>query len=204
ASVAAFDPETPFVSWNRDGVGQSIQCQFVSGDFFDVCGLKMILGRAFNSDEDRQPGAAPLVVVSYTFWKNYLASDPQIVGRTLIVNGVSLTVVGVAPSGFFGLIAGLAPDLWAPFMMASSVVHDSAWHTRKASFSLFGVGRLKPRTTPAQAEAELTVLTREFEDPPRQNDFAAAVFPSTMVPVPFRGFVGGFTAIFMAAVFLVL
>src|SRR5436190_16642798 len=204
ASLAAFDPETPFVSWNRDGVGQSIQCQFVSGDFFDVCGVKMILGRSFNSEEDLQPGAAPVVVVSYTFWKNYFASDSQIVGRRMIVNGISLSVVGVAPSGFTGLIAGLAPDLWAPFMIAFSVLHDSAWHTRTTAWSLFGVGRLKPGTASAKAEVELTVLAREFEDPPRQNDFAAAVFPSTMVPVPFRGFVGGFTAIFMAAVFLVL
>ena len=81
ATLAAFDPETPFVSWNRDGIGQSIQCQFVSGNFFDVCGIGTTLGRLFGPQEDRQPGADPVAVVSHTFWKNSLGSDPQIVGR---------------------------------------------------------------------------------------------------------------------------
>jgi hypothetical protein len=82
-SLAAFDPETPFVSWNRDGIGQSIQCQFVSGDFFHACGVKTTLGRAFTSEEDRQMGVAPVAVISHAFWKNHLGSDPAIVGRTL-------------------------------------------------------------------------------------------------------------------------
>ncbi len=82
-ALAAFDPETPFVSWNRDGVGQSVQCQFVSGDFFSVCRVPMALGRAFRLEEDRQPGRDPVAVVSYAFWKNSLGSDPQIVGLHL-------------------------------------------------------------------------------------------------------------------------
>src|SRR2546421_5820967 len=128
-SLAAFDPETPFVSWNRDGVGQSIQCQFVSGDFFSVCGVKTLVGRAFDPKEDRQPGVDSVAVVSHAFWKNRLDSDPQIVGRALTVNGVNLTIIGVAPAGFTGLLAGLSPDLWSPFMMASTVLHDPEWHT---------------------------------------------------------------------------
>jgi MacB-like periplasmic core domain len=68
-SLAAFDPETPFVSWSRDGIGQSVQCQFVAGDFFQVAGVKMTLGRVFSGDEDRLPGAAPLAVISHAFWK---------------------------------------------------------------------------------------------------------------------------------------
>ena len=206
-ALAAFDPETPFMSWNRAGVGQSIQCQFVSGDFFDVCGVKTSLGRAFSSGEDRQPGSDPVVVVSHRFWKNSLGSDPQAVGRMLTVNGGSLTVVGVAPEGFTGLIAGLAPDLWSPFMMASTVLHDPEWHTRTGAFSLFGLGRLSPGVSAAQAEAELTVLTHQLDalDAEHHNrGYAAAVFPCTMIPTPFRGFVGAFTAVLMGAVFMVL
>src|SRR5439155_2512787 len=93
-SLAAFDPETPFVSWNQNGIGQSIQCQFVSGNFFSVCGMNTILGRSFTVEEDRQPGAAPVAMVSHAFWKNHLGSDPQIVGRTLSINGITLTVKG--------------------------------------------------------------------------------------------------------------
>ena len=205
-SLAAFDPETPFVSWNQNGVGQSLQCQFVSGDFFSVCGVQPVLGRAFDSKEDRQPGVDPLVVVSHRFWKDRLAGDPQVIGRTLTVNGVSLTVIGVAPAGFTGLLAAMSPDLWAPFMTASSILHDPEWHTRTGSFSLFGVGRLKPGVNAAQAEAELTVLTGQIEesDPMHNRGFGAALFPTTMIHAPFRGFVGAFTAVLMGAVFMVL
>jgi predicted permease len=103
-------------------------------------------------------------------------------------------------------MAGLSPDLWAPFMMVSTVLHDSDWHTRTASFSLFGVGRLRQQISPKHAEAELTALTRQLEqlDPKNNQNFVAAVFPSTMIPTPFRGFVTAFTAILMGAVFLVL
>lgn len=206
-ALAAFNPETPFVSWNREGMGQSIQCQFVSGDFFSVCGVKTLLGRAFTSGEDRQPGSYPVAVVSHRFWKDSLGSDPGIVGRALTVNGVSLTVVGVAPDRFTGLIAGLSPDLWSPFMMASTVMHDPEWHTRAAAFSLFGLGRLRPGVSATQAEAELTVLSRQFDQLDAEHPnrgFAAALFPCTMIPTPFRGFVGAFTAVLMGAVFMVL
>ena len=115
-------------------------------------------------------------------------------------------MVGVAPAEFRGLLATLSPDLWAPFMMASSVLHDPEWHTRTGAFSHFGVGRLKPGVSVVQAQTELTALTRQLEetDPIHHRDFAAAIFPSTMVPTPFRGFVKGFTGVLMAAVFMVL
>jgi predicted permease len=205
-SLAAFDPESPFVSWSQNGIGRSIQCQFVSGDFFDVCRVRMALGQSFRVTDDREPGAAPVAVVSHAFWKNSLGGDPGVVGRILTVNGVSLTILGIAPEGFTGLLAGLSPDVWAPFMMASMVLHDPEWHTRTAAFSLFGVGRLKPQVSAKQAQGELTALTRQLEqiDPNNNRDYAAAVFPSTMIPTPFRGFVAAFTAILMGAVFMVL
>ncbi|HTH50066.1 MAG TPA: ABC transporter permease [Candidatus Limnocylindria bacterium] len=204
-SLAAFDPETPFVSWNRDGVGQSIQCQFVSGNYFTVCGLSASLGGAFSPEEDRQPGADPVVIVSHAFWKNTLGRDPRVVGRILSVNGVSLTVIGVAPEGFTGLMTGLSPDLWAPYMMAPVVLHDPEWHTRTGAFSHFGIGRLKPGVSTARAEAELGGLLQQQEAAaPHPRGFSAAVFPATMVPAPFRGMVGAFTAVFMAAVLMVL
>src|SRR5262249_44601252 len=112
ASFAAFDPETPFVSWNHDGVGESIQCQFVSGNYFDVGQVGTAAGRAFHQDEDLTPGAHPVAMISYAFWQNTLGGAPQAVGRQIEVNGVSLTIVGVAPAGFTGLLAGLVPEMW--------------------------------------------------------------------------------------------
>ena len=205
-TLAAFDPETPFVSWSRDGIGQSVQCQFVSGNFFDTCGIRATLGRCFGPQEDRQPGADPVAVVSHSFWKNSLGGDSQIVGRVLTINGIVLTIVGVAPEGFTGLLAGLSPDLWAPYLMAPVVLHDPEWHTRTGAFSHFGVGRLNPGVSAPQAEAELTGLIRRLEEiEPRHNkDFAAAVFPSTMTPSPFRGNVWAIASVLMGAVSMVL
>jgi hypothetical protein len=127
-------------------------------------------------------------------------SDPRIIGRTLTINGVSLTVVGVAPAGFTGLLAGLSPDLWAPYMMAPVVLHDPEWHTRTGAYSHFGVGRLKPGVNAAQAEAELTILIRRLEEtePSHNQDFVAAVLPSTMVPAVSR-LCGAFTGVLMVA-----
>ena len=205
-SLAAFDPETPFVSWSRDGVGQSIQCQFVSGNFFDVCGVKAVLGRTFGSQEDRQLGADPVVMVSHAFWQNTLGADPQVIGRPLTINGVSLTVVGVASAGFTGLVAGLSPDLWAPYMIAPLVLHDPENLMREGAYSHFGVGRPKPNVSAAQAEAELTSLlqAREETKPKPNRDLATAVLPSTLVPSPFRSTVWTFTSVLMGAVLMVL
>lgn len=206
ARFGAFDPETPFVSWNRDGLGQPAQCQFVSGNFFDLCGIKMALGRTFSPEEDQTPGTQPVTVVSNAFWRAQLRADPQVIARDLTINGVNLTVIRVAPSGFIGTMAGLAPDLWAPFAMAPSVLHVADWLTRTGSFSLIALGRLKSGITAAQAAAELNVLTRRFEeiDPQHYKDVKAALLPTTMVPAPFRGFVAAFTGILMGAVLLVL
>ena len=129
AGLAAFDPETPFVSWNRNGIGQSVQCQFVSGNFFTSAESEpprdaLSAHRRIVSRSPSSRGGQPRVLEGSTWAAIRRSSgDPQI-------NGVSLTVMGVAPPGFTGLLAGLSPDLWAPYLMAPVVLHDPEWHTR--------------------------------------------------------------------------
>ncbi len=207
AAIAAFDGEPTLTSWNRNGIGESVQSLFVSANFFDVCGIRPALGRFFIPLEDQTPGTYPVVVVSHGFWRNRLGADPQIVGRELTINGVTLTVIGVAPTSFTGVMAAVNPDLWVPFMMAPSVLHDAGWLTRADSHSVIGLGRLKAGVSVSQASAELTVLTRRFDaevpgDYVRGDD--AVLIPALLVPGPLRGYVRTFTAIFMGAVFLVL
>jgi hypothetical protein len=195
--AGCFRFEPIVVAWNRNGVGQAIQWQFVSGNFFGVCGVNMELGRSFSVEEDRQPGAAPVAVISHAFWKNSLGSDRDVLGRTMTVNGIHLSIVGVAPAKFTGLRAGMSPDLWVPFM------NDPEWSTRTDAFQLIGLGRLQPGLNPAQAEAELSVLTRQLEqiDPKRHKDIAASVVPTTMLTDPFRGIVWSFMAVLLGAVY---
>jgi predicted permease len=123
-----------------------------------------------------------------------------------MINGTSLTVIGVAPKEFRGLVAGISPDLWVPFMMAPSVLRDADWLTRIDSHSVAGLGRLKPGVEMAQGTAELTLLTRRFEEEIHGPDLqdGAILTPSLMVPVLLRGFVRAFTGTLMGAVFLVL
>jgi len=207
AAIAGSDVEPKLTSWSHHGIGESVQSLMVSGNYFDVCGIRPALGRFFIPDEDRTPGSHPVVVVSHNFWRDRLEADPQAVGRAVTINGVALTVIGVAPESFTGVMAGVSPDLWVPFMMAPAVLHDEGWLTGTHSHSVFGLGRLKPGVTATQASAELSVLTRQFEEE-TAGDFvrgdAAALIPSFLVPLPLRGYVRGFTGMFMGAVLLVL
>ncbi len=207
AAIAGSDVEPTLSSWNHQGVGESVQSLMVSGNFFDVCGIRPALGRFFLPEEDQTPGTHPVVVVSHGFWRNRMEADPQAVGRTLTLNGIALTVIGVAPEGFTGVMAGVAPDLWVPFMMAPSVLHHAEWLTRADSHSVIGLGRLKPGVTAAQATAELSVLTRRFEEE-TPGDFVrgegAVLIPSLLVPLPLRSYIRTFTGMLMGAVVLVL
>jgi predicted permease len=123
-----------------------------------------------------------------------------------MLNGVALTVIGVANEDFTGTVAGIAPDLWVPFMMVPEVSHEPTWLTRTDSHSVVGLGRLKPGKTEAQAGAELTALTHRYQEDVlgKTPEDGAVLTPSLMVPVPLRGYVKAFTAILMGAVSLVL
>lgn len=188
--LAAYNAEPLLTSWNHQGLGESVQSLFVSGNFFQACGIRPALGRFYLPEEDQTPGTHPVVVVSHAFWQNRLGSDPHAIGRALTLNGVVLTVVGVAPDDFAGVTAGIAPDLWIPFMMAPAVLHHPEWLTRTDSHSVIGLARLNPGVAPEQAAAELSVLTRRFDDSlPGEVDreSAAILLPTLLVPLPLRG-----------------
>ena len=87
---------------------------FVSGSYFSVLGLQPALGRLFGTEDDRVDGQAESVVLSYTYWQRELASDRGVLGRKLTVNGVPLTIVGVAPQGFHGTTVGARASVFVP------------------------------------------------------------------------------------------
>src|SRR4030095_10386996 len=94
-----------------------VRAELVSGNYFDVLGVDAAAGRALTPDDDRTPGAHPVLVLSHAYWQRHFAGAPNIVGRTLTVNGTPFTVIGVARRGFFGTRPGFGPDVWAPLMM---------------------------------------------------------------------------------------
>ncbi|HLY60124.1 MAG TPA: ABC transporter permease [Terriglobia bacterium] len=206
SGMLAFDGDPHMVSWSRSGQGEKAQGALVSGNFFDILGVKPALGRSFMAEEDQTPGAHPVVVLSHAFWQRRLAADAGILGKTLVLNGTKFTAVGIAPEGFNGIFAGIQPDFWAPLAMTAAFTHDPGFLTNHDITWLFGAGRLKPGETLLQAQADLSVLSHQLQKsfPQSNKDKEAAIFPVTLVPGPFRGYVAAFTGILMAVVGLVL
>lgn len=206
SGMLAFDGDPHMVSWRRAGQGEKAQGALVSGNFFDILGVKPTLGRAFMPEEDQIPGAHPVVVLSHAFWQQRLAADPGVLGKTFVFNGTTFTAVGIAPAGFNGLLAGIQPDFWAPFAMTAAFTHDPGFLTNHNITWLFGAGRLKSGETSLQAQADLSVLSHRLQKsfPESNKDKEATIFAVAFVPGPFRGYVEAFTGILMAVVGLVL
>ena len=99
------------------GNAESAGADIVSGNFFRVLGVGAAAGRVFSADDDRTPGAHPVVVLSHSFWAKRFTGNPAIVGQTIQVNGFPMTVVGVAAAGFNGVFSGNDPDLYLTLAM---------------------------------------------------------------------------------------
>jgi putative ABC transport system permease protein len=204
SGFAAFDGDPHPVSWSNAGYGQMVHGQLVSSNFFSVAGVEPALGRAFNADEDRTGAAHPVILISYSFWRNRLAADPSVIGRVLVLNGTSFTIVGVTPANFTGVLIGSRPDFWASFALTPVLTRDPQRLSTETSFWLFGLGRLKPDVTRIEVQADLSVISHSMSQKDAKGDLEVSIFPLQLVPGPFRGYVAAFTGLLMAAVGLVL
>jgi predicted permease len=146
--------------------------ELVSGNYFDTLGLRPVRGRFFLPAEDASPGAAPVLVMAHAAWQRRFGGADDIVGRTLRINGVIFTVIGVAPDGFKGVNAVFGPDVWMPVTMAEAVLPASMkdWLTNRSAASLRGVARLSPGVSIAAAGANVaTVAGSLAQDYPDAN-----------------------------------
>jgi predicted permease len=146
--------------------------EIVSGNFFDLLGVRATLGRTFLPEEYQAIGTHAVVVVGYTFWQNQLAADRDIVGKTLTLNGASFTVIGVAPANFKGLNTLNSPAFWVTTASYKQILNgiflDYYENRRALLFSV--IARLKPGVTLSQAEAALRpISTRLAEMYPNEN-----------------------------------
>src|SRR5215813_11481127 len=160
AGVCTFDM-TLRVNVAVDGQAEVAKAQRVTGGFFAVLGVNTLLGRTITEEDDKVPGAHPVVVISHRYWRRRFASDPAIVGKSISLNGHPFTVIGVTPPEFFGAIVGEAPDLWAPWMMTEQISPgDSIKGYFRMGMSPM-LARLKPGVSEQQARALLTELLRQ-------------------------------------------
>jgi len=140
------------------------------GNYFDVVGIEPELGRFYSHSDDDAPGAHPEIVLGHGFWTDVLGADPGILGQHLVVNGVPLAVVGVAPKGFWGTRTGFDVAYWAPWCMHRQLAPDAAWFEDRRWLAMAAVGRLAPGVTIEQAQAETdTVAARLERDHPEEN-----------------------------------
>ena len=135
----------------------------VSGNFFDVLGVRPQFGRAFLPEEDRVPGRDAVVVLSHDLWAQEFGADLSILGRKIRLSGIEFTVVGIAPESFTGLNGVLKPAFYTPMMMVPRLWPDPSVLETRAERALTVKGRMKRGVTQAQAQAEISGIAANLE-----------------------------------------
>ncbi len=160
-----------------------VNCQLVSSNYFSLFGANMALGRGFLPEEERAPGASPVVVMSHYFWERSFKSDPQVIGQTIRLSGQPFVIVGVTAKEFIGTTPN-RPAFWVPLMMSDALSEatqsqSSSWHTNRNAYSFDLWGRMKPGVSAAQAQSELNALTEQLaREYPGENRKAAVQLKS--------------------------
>ena len=135
----------------------------LSPNYFDLLGVKATQGRTFLADEDRT------LVVSHSFWQKAFAGDPALVGKTVLLNNNSFTVIGVAPEGFTGIDLGRSPEIFVPMQMSTQLGFEPGFTTSRAIRQFSIIGRLNPNVSKTQVDASLNILAQQL----------AAAYPDT-------------------------
>ena len=177
-----------------NGAGpQRVECKWVSANLFSTLGVTPALGRTFTSAEDGA-GGQPVVVLDHSFWRERYGANPDVIGRSLTVDGETFVVVGVAPAGFR---FSEDSEMYFP-------IHPRAYQEfRYDHNALKVIGRLRPGVTEAQAQADLKIVARRLEERyPKENagDGIAAIALTQWV----AGYSRSLVLVFVAAVVFVL
>ena len=134
--------------------------EVVSGNYFEVLGVRAALGRVFSQDDDRVPGAQPVVVLSHSYWTRHFGGDPSVLNKVLLINNVEMTVVGVSQSGFTGVQVGKIPDLFVPMMMTQQMTQHGETLDKWNDYWMTLLARRKPGISEQQAEAGINAVYR--------------------------------------------
>jgi len=134
--------------------------QYVSGDYFRVLGVEPALGRGFRADEDRAEGRDPVVVLGHDFWTSQFGANPSVIGSRIRLNGVELSVIGVAPERFSGV--DVRPAFYVPLAMSPRLGRENNLHRRDTGW-LSVRGRLKPGVSLGQAQTDIDIIAADIE-----------------------------------------
>ncbi len=148
------------LSVSAQGQTERADGELVSGNYFEVLGVRPALGRVFSLNDDQQLGAHPMAVLSHGYWTKRFAQNPSVLNQTILVNGHSLVVVGVARAGFSGVQVGATTDIFIPLTMKAQMTPNWNGMERWDDYWLAVMGRLKSGATPAPAEAAVAPAYR--------------------------------------------
>ena len=154
------------LSMGPPGRTQRAWAELVSPNYFDVLQVKPILGRSFGPDERREvEGANPVAIISHRIWQTQFQGDPNVLGKNIVLNRNRLTIIGVAPPGFRGSLAGVLFDVWAPITLATAMgTGNGTLHYRATRDETSTIVRLKPGVRLEQARAEAAALGRRLAE----------------------------------------
>jgi hypothetical protein len=170
---------------------EELRTRLVSENYFSTLGVKSLVGRTFAREDEKGPGSDPYAVISYTYWKKRFGLDASVLGKTIQIHKVILTVIGVMPPGFFGETVGQSPDAWVPMMMELEAKPGRNWLNDDPSKServewLLVAGRLKPGVSEKEAESSLNVLFQQVI-----HETAGSSLPPDCANWPARGLRSG-------------
>jgi putative ABC transport system permease protein len=141
---------------------EDVSGQLVSGNYFDVLGVKPLLGRTFLPEEDRVPDAQAVVVIAYAFWTRRFGSSRGAIGATLGLNNRRYTIIGIAPKGFHGANALVNTDLWIPMMMYPLMYSHADWVNYRKALLFPVIGRLQDGVGRQQAQDNMRTLAAQL------------------------------------------
>ena len=193
------------VSLSYNGINERVWSYHVTGNYFSLLGVGAARGRVIAPEDDRIPGAHPVMMLSYQCWQHRFGADPRIVGRSVLVGGRNYTVIGITPPEFRGTELAFTPELWFPMMMRPEIESGSGSLNRR--FPPVGIlGRLKEGMSWAQAESALNLIAAQLgREYPQTNEGQIIVLTQPgLFGAAMRGTVLTFTAVSMGVVVLVL
>jgi predicted permease len=153
AAHRIFGANLAYASQTVDGQGM-----LVSGSYFPLLGIQPALGRLFGPADDQVVGGHLVAVLSYHYWTDRLGSDPAVLDKTIIVNGHPLTIIGVAPRGFYGTTLGARPAVFVPISMRGFMERGFEGFDNRRAYWAYLFARLKPGVSLEQASAELNTI----------------------------------------------
>src|SRR5262249_35245728 len=154
------------VGLGTGGATERQRAMLVSGNYFSMLGVNAALGRTFAANEGREIDDAAVVILSYGLWQRSFGAEPQVIGRSVTVNGLTFTIIGVAPRAFTGTSRARAPDMYVPIPTYGQLTGPlpGGEHPLRTRFFtwMYMIGRLKEAGTREQAQSGMNTLASQI------------------------------------------